>query len=123
MSDEKNITVCSGQVGRLHADKSKSTAVFLKLHTELRIKHLKGPKSAPLSAFMCSSLHMDDTRETSVSNPTISKETGYVISSIKSAKKFLIDNDYLNVKKEDITFIKSFEEINFEEISKLINHG
>lgn len=98
--------------------------IFIKLMTDFRERQLKELKGAPLSVFLCLALHSNDEGECFVSNNIIAKETGYSVNSIKKAKRFLVEKEYLYFKEERWTkeLIKKRFSNNIEKQKKLIEN-
>jgi len=92
----RDITVSFGREGRMNRNKEKDQNVFIKFDVSFREEQLAELKGAPLSVFICLALHMDENGECWLTNERLMKETGYKQeSTIRSAKKFLVENGYL----------------------------
>ena len=96
----KDITVSFGREGRMNRNKDKEKNVFIKFDVAFREEQLAELKGAPLSVFICLALHMNEDGECWLSNNRIMKETGYGKEAVVEAKKFLVNQGYLEQGKQ-----------------------
>ena len=122
----KDITVSFGREGRMNRDKEVQNNVFIKFDVNFREKQLAELKGAPLSVFICLTLHMNEDGECWLSNDRIMVETGYGEEAIKNAKEFLAGKGYLQQADQqrwtEELVEKRFPK-NAEQKKKEINYG